>query len=145
MKLDVTQEVTKLDGLPMMIDQEADTALDEAGNARILYLNGSPKMKGGKPLTLERIITDALLSDLDEDKNKTSSSKIERARLADRIYGAKLPVELKGEDATLITDRVSKVWLGALVVYRLDCAITKAKALEAEVLEAEKKKNAPKE
>ena len=138
MKVDATQQILQLDGSPLKIDEEPVLAEGPDGKMKFVLVNGAPKMQGGIPLTFERAAREALMQDLEEDKGKPAGKKIERAELAARLYGEKLPVEISQTEADLIKDRVAGAWTGALVVYRVDSMLTKAKALAQEV-EAKKK------
>lgn len=134
MKIDVTAVLKQLNGDPIMVDQEHETAELPTGAKHFVLLNGVPKLTAGKPLTVERAIVEAVMSDLEEDKRASAAQKVERGRLADRICGASLPVDISDTEASLILARVAQVWQGVLITYRIDTIITAAKTVAAEAV-----------
>lgn len=65
--------------------------------------------------TLQRACVKALLSETQESQKESIESKMERSRLADRIYDADGDIEVSAEEIALIKKKMNEIY-GALVV-----------------------------
>ena len=120
MKIDVTQVIQQLDGTPMLVDQEPER--NSAG--QVIGL----KEGTGQPATFARTAVDALLATFKGEEELAGSKKLERFKLAEKLHGAMLPVELSEPEAELIKSLACRAY-GTLVYARIDQIITEAKAL----------------
>lgn len=119
MLVDFTQEILDLDNKQLLIDQYS--CLDTNGN--IIIVNGQPKMEGGRPLTLAIASADALQTPFKGEESLSGDKKLERFKLACKIHGEKLPIEVTPEEVVLIKDLISKKY--AVVVYGRACDMLK--------------------
>lgn len=80
--------------------------------------SGNPKIAGvtcGKDdLTLGMVAIDALEAPLESDRNEDFTKKLDRDRLARRIYHNPA-ASLSAEEIALIKDRIAKYWASAAV------------------------------
>lgn len=66
------------------------------------------------PLTLGDVAVNALLAPTEDDRNLAGTKKLERDRLARRIYGNP-KAALSAEDVSLIKERIGKVYPASIV------------------------------
>jgi hypothetical protein len=63
----------------------------------------------GKPdYTLRDVAVNALLADTPEAVKLGGKEKVQRFRLADRIYGCKEPIKLEAEEIVLVKEQIAK-------------------------------------
>jgi hypothetical protein len=87
----------------------------------ILALDGTPFADDAGPLTLKRVLCDALLASYDEDQGIHGTEKVRRAVLAQDIYRSDA-LTLRVEDAALCKELVARAW-GPLVVQQAWAAL----------------------
>ena len=61
-------------------------------------------------LCLKDVCANALLGLFDDERKLEGKEKLRRYQLANKIYGAKEPIELKSEEITLLKTLVSKAY-----------------------------------
>lgn len=93
MKIDVTQQLTELDGEPLL---EPVAVCQQCG-----------QMTGGKPVTLRSVATRALMMQAQGGKNPPAEDKVARYHLAMRIHGEDSP-DLSPEEIVLVRQQVGE-------------------------------------
>lgn len=82
-------------------------------------LFGAPIMDGNsgeqKPATLRSVVANALLITIPEDATMNGAKKIELYNIALRVHNSEEPVDITAAEATLIQDRLARIY-GPLVV-----------------------------
>jgi hypothetical protein len=83
-------------------------------NKQLLDMDNKSIMEAkDKPLLLDKVCVNAVLSEIPDEKT-TGESKLLRFKLAKKIYGAS-EVEVTAEEIVLIKDRVGKQYLPLIV------------------------------
>lgn len=83
-------------------------------NIELKDMNDKPIMEAkDKPLTLDKVCVNAILSEIPDEKT-TGEQKLQRFKLAKKIYGAG-EIDIASEEIVLIKDKVGKLYLPLVV------------------------------
>lgn len=94
MKIDFSQEILSIDGKPTPLNDDHPSS------------------------TLRDICVTALDRPRDPNERLEAEEKIKRARLAERIYRAKEPINLMAEEIALLKRLISDIFLSNWTVYQ---------------------------
>ncbi|MCM2441200.1 hypothetical protein HGO34_15870 [Agrobacterium vitis] len=93
MKIDFTQKLLSLDGLPM---------------------NGAPLGVEGDT-TLSHVAVAALMMTFPDEQHLAGTAKFERYQLARRVHDVKEPVDLKVEEVALLKDLIGRAFSPSVI------------------------------
>lgn len=128
MHLDPTQLLLDLDDEPIMVDQSYD--LDPTG--KVLVVDGKPKMKGGKELTLGAAVVTLALAQFEGEEKMSADKKMDRMELAEKFHKAILPVEITREELSEVLKLAEKGY-GIVIFARIKRILVKAEAAKQEL------------
>lgn len=83
-------------------------------SAPIANLDGSPVMEGDRPMTLGNLAINALVATLQgpdgQPEHLDGIGKVRNALLAETIFKASEPLDLKAEDIALLKERIGRAY-----------------------------------
>jgi hypothetical protein len=69
---------------------------------RLKAIDGSELVENGKPVTLAAVAVNALLDVIPKQEEVTSEAKVQRWRIAQRIFAAEEPVDVTVEEVVIV-------------------------------------------
>lgn len=128
--LPLAMPVTALDQLP---DEEVEKYETKGGAARL-------KTEHRKYLTFKTAAVEALGHETAEDKQLTYAQKLERSRLAFRIYDSNGSCEVTAEELASLKTLIARKW-NSVIVGRVEAMIEGVREPPRSEVEAETKEN----
>lgn len=146
MKIDPTQKILNLRNEEIMVGQSHDLA--PVGNVlvvdgkelvivnanldgRIVVVDGKPRMKGGKALTLGEAVLQLVVAQYEGDDKLSGTKKIERMELGELFLNENLPVEVSPDQAKMLIELAEK-GLGVVEYTRVKRMVVAAEHAAAE-------------